>query len=186
MQRGRQDDSAGCQRSVRTPADAIACGESGNVLAAPLAPLLVDDPGRGRRSWRVGAALGLPAGAVTALVTCGLGGALGLGIALAAVVAAAISMVTTGPGALLGAAQCWACIDGFVVNRFGELRADRTDLVALAVVVTAAVTTTLLAAIWRRMRAPVLDPAHALLPIDVPHTHSLIADPRVRRYPTGS
>lgn len=156
------------------------------MLAGPLARSLVDDPCRGSRSWRVGAALGLPAGAVAALVTCGLGGALGLGVALAAVVAAAISAVTTGPGALLGAAQCWACIDGFVVNRFGVLRADRTDLIALAVVLTAAVAAVLLAAIWRRMRAPVPGPAHALLPIDVPHTHRLIADTTVRRYPTGS
>ena len=156
------------------------------MLAAPLAPLLVGDQGRGRRSWRVGAALGLPAGAVTALVTCGLGGALGLGIALAAVVAAAISMVTTGPGALLGAAQCWACIDGFVVNRFGELRADRTDLIALAVVLTTAVAAALLVAIWRRMTAPVPGLADAPLPIDVPHTRRLIADTPVRGYPTGS
>jgi hypothetical protein len=152
------------------------------VLAAPLAPLLVDDPGRGHRSWRVGAALGLPAGAVAALVTCGLGGALGLGIALAAAIAAAISTVTTGPGALLSAAQCWACIDGFIVNRFGELRADRTDLIALAVVLTAAVAAALLTAIWRRVTAPVPGPAPTPLPIDV----RLIADTPMRRHPTRS
>ncbi len=86
----------------------------------------------------VGAVLGLPAGAVAALVAWAFGGSPVAGAVFAAAAAATIAALSTAAGALGAAALCWACADGFVLNRFGVLGGGRTDLVALAVVAGAA------------------------------------------------
>jgi hypothetical protein len=100
----------------------------------------------------VGATLGLPAGAVATIVAWAFGGAPGTGIVLAAVAAAALAAATSAPGALGAAAQCWACADGFVLNRFGTLGDGHADLVALVAVLTAATAAHVLAVLVRRVR----------------------------------
>lgn len=86
----------------------------------------------------VGVALGLPAGVAAVLVTSLLGGNPVLGLLLAVAVAVAVGTRTAPVAATAAGAVCWACYDGFVVHRLGELGADPIDLVTLAVVTGAA------------------------------------------------
>ncbi len=86
-----------------------------------------------------GAALGLPAGAAGALLTWTLGGDPTIGLVLAAATAVWLAALTTPLGALVAAAQCWACFDGFVVHRLGTLEGGPVDIVAFGIVACAAV-----------------------------------------------
>ncbi|NMH98857.1 hypothetical protein [Pseudonocardia acidicola] len=98
------------------------------------------DPGR--RPWYqpavisgpAGGALGLPVGVVAAVVASTLGDTRVTGLVFAAAAAAGVALLTTAPGALAAAAQCWAVYDGFEVNRFGQLGGTRPELVVLGAV----------------------------------------------------
>jgi hypothetical protein len=100
----------------------------------------------------MGGALGLPAGAAAALVAWTFGGGATTGLVLAALAAAWLGALTTPPGAVVAAAQCWACFDGFVVHRFGSLGGGRADLLALAVVAGAGLAVAAAATVVRRHR----------------------------------
>lgn len=87
-------------------------------------------------SWRIprttglsGSGLGFGWGVVA---TC-LGALTGpdIGLVLLAVVAVSVGAVTTVPGAVLGAAQCWALYTGFLDNQLGVLRMDDNSEFAL-------------------------------------------------------
>lgn len=102
------------------------------------APRPVDDP-TPPLPGPVGAATGLPCGVAAVAVTWALGGDPAIGLALAVVAAVLIGARTTVPGAVVGAALCWACYDGFVVNRFAVLGGSRGELAALASLAAVAV-----------------------------------------------
>ncbi|OLT12496.1 hypothetical protein BJF78_24475 [Pseudonocardia sp. CNS-139] len=124
----------------------------------------------------LGGTLGLPAGAVAAMAAWASGGSPVAGAVLAAVAAAALAAVTTPVGALGAAALCWACADGFVVNRFGTLGGGARDLWLLAVVAAAAAAAWTAGALVRRLvgrpiRRPRLprDYAGGILPVPPRH-----------------
>ena len=113
-----------------------------------------------------GAALGLPAGAVASLVTWTFGGDPTTGLVLATLAAVAIGASTSWTGTVVAALQCWACLDGFVLHRFGSLHAGAADLLALGVVagvaLAAHLVTALLIAVLRRRRTSVVLPGYAV------------------------
>lgn len=122
----------------------------------------------------VGAVLGLPVGAGAALVTWALGGAPIAGIVLAAVAAATLAAVTTPIGAIGAAALCWACVDGFVLNRFGTLGDSRADLLALGIIAASAVAAYTAGALLRHLRAERFTRDYAAhdVPVPLPHARS--------------
>jgi hypothetical protein len=127
----------------------------------------------------VGAVLGLPAGAVAALVAWAFGGAPVAGVVLAAAAAATLAAVTTPLGALGAAALCWACADGFVLHRFGTLGDGRADLLALAAVAAAAAVAYLVGATVRHVRAARLARGYAArdIPVPLPRVGTVIRQP---------
>ncbi len=103
------------------------------------APMITTDrirTGPGELTWRLprttglsGSGLGFGWGIVA---TC-LGALTGpdIGLVLLAVVAVSVGAMTTVPGAVIGAAQCWALYTGFLDNRFGVLSMDDNSEFAL-------------------------------------------------------
>ncbi|MBC8090594.1 MAG: hypothetical protein H7Y15_01325, partial [Pseudonocardia sp.] len=63
------------------------------------------------------------------------------GLLVVTAVACAVGSRLPPLAALASGAMCWACFDGFVVHRLGELGADPIDLTTLAVVASAALVT---------------------------------------------
>lgn len=110
-------------------------------------------PARPLLPGAVGGVLGLPAGAVAAMAAWAFGGSPTTGLVLATAAAVTLGAIATTPGAVLAAALCWACYDGFVLHSLGTLEGGRADLVALAVVVGAAVAAQLVGALTRHARA---------------------------------
>ncbi len=101
----------------------------------------------------VGGALGLPAGAAAALLADVVGTGPTGGLVLAAAVAAVLGAVTSPRGALVAAAQVWACWDGFVLHRLGTLQADGADLAGIAAVAGVALVASVLVAVRARRAA---------------------------------
>lgn len=89
-------------------------------------------------------------GVAVAVVTSALGGDPGIGLALAVVTSVLIGARTTVPGAVVTAALCWACFDGFAVNRLAVLGASRGELTALGGLAAAALVTSAVRAVIAR------------------------------------
>lgn len=89
----------------------------------------------------MGSAVGFAAGTAGTVVAwlLGAGATPLIGLVLLTVVAAVVDALTSLPGALAGATQCWALYDGFVAHRLGELSFAAPDLTSLAVVLGAGV-----------------------------------------------
>lgn len=99
----------------------------------------------------LGAGLGLPVGLAAVFLTWSVGGNPTAGLVLASIAAAAVAAVTTIPGGTVAGGLCWACYDGFVVNRLGTLTVGQAELVAFAIVVTTALVTGIAANLLRKL-----------------------------------
>ncbi|SHG58299.1 hypothetical protein [Streptoalloteichus hindustanus] len=97
-----------------------------------------------------GSALGFGVGVLTttAAVAAGAAGAPLLGLTALAVAVFAVSAVTTLPGAVLTAAQCWGLHAGFVLGRAGAIAVDGPAARAAAVLLAAALLGTGLGRLW--------------------------------------
>jgi hypothetical protein len=103
-----------------------------------------------------GVALGLVAGLAATLLAWvfGAGTEPVVGLLAATSAAAAVAWWTAVPDGLAAAAVCWACYDGFVVHRFGELGFGGDDIAALLIMLGVAVLSWLLATHLRARHHP--------------------------------
>ncbi|MDT7710568.1 MAG: hypothetical protein QOG20_6175 [Pseudonocardiales bacterium] len=86
----------------------------------------------------LGAVLGLPVGAATALGAWPFGGGPVVGLVLIIAAALWLGSATTAVGGVIAAVQMWGCYDGFVLHRLGTLHDGRADLLALGMAAGAA------------------------------------------------
>lgn len=74
-----------------------------------------------------------------------------VGLVLLAVVAVSVGAVTTVPGAMLGAAQCWALYTGFLHNELGVLSMDGNSRFALHLLLSVGLAASVLALVVRAL-----------------------------------
>jgi hypothetical protein len=101
----------------------------------------------------LGCTIGFGAGLLITVAAAALGARDGPGLGVVLLAAAAVAAITTLPGAVAAAAQCWALWDGFLVNGLGCLSADRGGWQGLVLLVAAAAVACLAAATIRNLAA---------------------------------